>query len=186
MEFVEPIRDRKKIEAMKKILHADSIRNYVLFVLGINSGIRISDLCSLMDLDVKEDSGKIKERIVIREKKTGKVKNYPINESAKKALIEFLGEKKPEGKFIFASKKGRQPITRVQAYRILNDAANLVGIPRIGTHSLRKTFGYHAHKNGTSITLLQKLFNHETQKDTLKYIGITQDEIDEVYVNINL
>lgn len=186
MEVVEPIRDKKKIEAMKKILYADNIRNYVLFVLGINSGIRVSDLCKLKDTEVKEDNGKIKERIIIREKKTGKTKNYPINESAKKALIEYLGVKSPEGKYLFASRKGGNPITRIQAYRILNDAAELVGVPRVGTHSLRKTFGYHAYINGTSITLLQRIFNHTTQKDTLRYIGITQDEIDEVYININL
>ena len=186
MEFVEPIRDKKKIEAMKKMLLAESMRNYVFFVLGINSGIRVSDLCNLKDYDVKESNGKIKERIVIREIKTGKSKNYPINESAKKALIGYIGEKKPDGEYIFKSRKGDKPITRVQAYRILNDAATLVGIPSIGTHSLRKTFGYHAYKNGTSITLLQKLFNHTSQKDTLKYIGITQDDIDEVYININL
>ena len=186
MEFVEPIRDKKKIEAMKKILRSESMRNYVLFVLGINSGLRINDLRQLKDTDVKKNSGRIKERIVIRETKTGKTKNYLINNSAKKALIEFLGETPPKGNFLFESRKGENPITRIQAYRILNNAAELVGIPNIGTHSLRKTFGYHAYKNGYPVALLQKLFNHSSEKDTLRYIGITQDEIDEVYINVNL
>ncbi len=186
MEFVEPIRDKKKIEAMKKILYAQNIRDYVLFVLGINSGIRISDLVKLKDIDVKTDSGKLKERIIIRETKTGKTKNYPINSSAQKALTEFLGSEVPKDKWLFKSKKGNFPISRVQAYRILNDAANLIGVPKIGTHSLRKTFGYHAYKAGYSLTLLQKLFNHASEKETLIYIGITQDNIDEVYLNINL
>ena len=186
MNSVEPIRDKKKIEAMKKILYAQSIRDYVLFVLGINSGIRISDLLMLRDTDVKNTNGKLKERIEIKEKKTGKAKNYPINDNAKKALHEYLGIDVPTGRFLFESRKGNQPITRVQAYRVLNDAAELVGIPKIGTHSLRKTFGYFAYKAGYSLTLLQQLFNHSSEKDTLRYIGITQDNIDEVYININL
>lgn len=186
MEFVEPIRDKKKIEAMKKILYAQSMRNYVLFVLGINSGIRISDLRKLKDSDVKRANGKFEERIVIKEQKTGKSKNYIINESSKKALMEYLGTAPPTEKFLFESRKGDTPISRVQAYRILNDAAELVGIPKIGTHSLRKTFGYHAYKAGYKVSLLQNLFNHSSEKDTLRYIGITQDDIDEVYININL
>lgn len=186
MNSVEPIRDKKKIEAMKKILYAQDIRDFVLFVLGINSGIRISDLRMLRDTDVKNNTGKLKERIVIKEIKTGKVKNYPVNDAAKKALLEYLGYEKPNGKYLFVSRKGKGPISRVQAYRILNYAAELIGIDRIGTHSLRKTFGYHAYKAGYSLDLLQYLFNHSSGKVTLRYIGITQDQIDEVYINVNL
>lgn len=187
MEFVQPIRDKKHIEAMKKILKSESLRNHVLFVVGINSGLRISDLRQLNDTDVKKSSGKFKERIILRENKTKKLKNYPINDSARKALQEYLGNSAPTGTPLFPSRKGDKPISRVQAYRILNGAARLIGIQdHIGTHTLRKTFGYHAFKRGYPIVLLMELFNHSSEKMTLKYIGITQDDIDEVYINVNL
>ncbi|OCZ50850.1 site-specific integrase [Dehalobacter sp. TeCB1] len=187
MDFVEPIRDKKHIEAMKKILKSDNLRNFVLFVVGINSGLRINDLRQLEDTDVKKPSGKFKERIILRESKTNKLKNYPINDSAKKALQEYLGNSPPTGTPLFPSRKGDKPISRVQAYRILNSAARLIGIQdHIGTHSLRKTFGYHAFKRGYPIALLMELFNHSSEKMTLKYIGITQDDIDNVYINVNL
>ncbi|MEK5061878.1 tyrosine-type recombinase/integrase, partial [Paenibacillus sp. FSL H7-0326] len=90
MEFVEPIRDKKKIEAMKKVLKGSNMRDYCLFVLGINSGLRISDILNLRIDDVVDVNRKLKERIIIKEKKTGKPKDFPINESTGKAIREYL------------------------------------------------------------------------------------------------
>jgi integrase len=90
---------------------------------------------------------------------------------------------------LFKSRKGaNKAISRVQAYRIINRAAKKVGLEniRIGTHSMRKTFGYHAYNNGTPLERLQIIFNHSSPNETLGYIGITQENIDEVYININL
>jgi len=77
MEYVQPIRDKKALETMKKILKANNLRDYCLFVLEINSGLRISDLLILKVSDVYA-TGKIKDRIVIREKKTNKLKDFPV------------------------------------------------------------------------------------------------------------
>jgi len=185
MEFVQPIRDKKSLETMKKVLRSNSLRDYNLFILGINSGLRISDLLTLKVSDVY-DKGKIKDRIVIRERKTNKLKDFPLGETSKKALKEYVVTLKP-GQALFPSRKGYKPITRQQAYRILNDAARAIGIKdKIGTHSLRKTFGYHAFKAGVDITRIQKLLNHSSPSVTLAYIGITQDELDNVYLNLNL
>jgi len=146
MEFVQPIRDKKTLETMKKVLRSN-LRDYCLFVLGINSGLRISDLLLLKVSDVN-DNGKIKDRIVIREKKMNKLKDFPLGETSKKALKEYVVTLSPE-QALFASRKGGEAITRQQAYRILNDAARSIGIKeKIGTHSLIKTFGYHAFKAG--------------------------------------
>lgn len=91
------------------------------------------------------------------------------------------------GQALFASRKGHKPITRQQAYRILNDAARAIGIKeQIGTHSLRKTFGYHAFQAGVDITRIQTLLNHSSPSVTLAYIGITREELDAVYLNLNL
>jgi integrase len=189
MELVQPIRDKKKIESIKKILKSDSIRNYCLFTLGINSGLRISDLLSLKILDVTDEKGKIKDRISLHEKKTGKYKDFPIGDTARKALEEYLNSRKDyqHEEPLFISRKHKEPLRRHQANKIINDAALTVGIKdNIGTHTLRKTFGYHAYQSGIDITLLQKLFNHSAPSITLAYIGITQDDMDDVYLNLNL
>lgn len=186
MKFVQPIRDKKTLETMKKILRSNNLRDYNLFILGINSGLRISDLLTLKVSDVCDSKGKIKDRIVIREKKTNKLKDFPLGEPSKKALKEYMVSLNP-AEALFASRKGYKPITRQQAYRILNDAARAIGIKdQIGTHSLRKTFGYHAFQAGVDITRIQKLLNHSSPSVTLAYIGITQDDLDNVYLNLNL
>lgn len=85
MEFVQPIRDRRKIAAMKRIL-ASNPRNHLLFVLGINSALRISDLLRLRVSDVVDESGKIRESLEIREQKTDKTKQFELAKNARKAL----------------------------------------------------------------------------------------------------
>lgn len=187
MEFVEPIRDRKQIEAMKKVLKAGSLRDYALFSLGINSGLRISDLLKLRVSDVA-DGKAIRDRITIRETKTNKAKDFPLGKTVKKALQEYLfsASASPDA-VLFPSRKGGGALTRQQAYNIINDAARAVGIKdNIGTHTLRKTFGYWAYKQGVDITMIQKLLNHSAPSVTLRYIGITQDQIDDVYLALEL
>lgn len=187
MEFVQPIRDVKQIDTIKKLLKQQSLRDYCLFVLGINSGLRISDLLKLRISDIS-DKGKIKDRIRLREKKTNKFKDFPLSNSTKSALKEYLktGEY-DENEPLFISRKNKGFLMRQQAYKIINDVAKSVGIKeKIGTHTLRKTFGYHAYNNGYDITLIQKLFNHSSPAVTLRYIGITQDEMDDVYLSLDL
>ena len=179
MEFVQPIRDVKQIDTIKKLLKQQSLRDYCLFVLGINSGLRISDI---------SDKGKIKDRIRLREKKTNKFKDFPLSNSIKSALKEYLKTREyDENEPLFISRKNKGFLLRQQAYKIINDVAKSVGIKeKIGTHTLRKTFGYHAYNNGYDITLIQKLFNHSSPAVTLRYIGITQDEMDDVYLSLDL
>jgi len=184
MEFVQPIRDLKQIEAMKAILKSKSERDYLLFVLGINTGLRISDLLALTVGEVWQH--KPAEFIEIREKKTGKSKRFILNQSAAKALKETSYLKGADLKApLFPSRKGGA-ISRIQAYRVLNAAAELAGINEIGTHTLRKTWAYHAYQAGTDLSLIQQVLNHSSPSVTLRYIGITQDDIDRVYKSINL
>lgn len=191
MKYVEPIRDEKKIESIKKnLLGGEHYRDYLLFTLGINTGLRVSDLLKLKYSDVLDNKGKFKTHIVIKEKKTNKTKAFPLNDTAKKAISFYInktGENSSEG-YIFTSRKGEnKPITRQRAWQVINEVAQSVGIKdEIGTHTLRKTFGYHARMKGVSIELIQKLFNHSAPSVTMKYIGITQDELDNVYFNLNL
>ena len=190
MNTVEPIRDKKKIKAMKAVLKSKSIRNYLLFTMGINTGLRISELLKLKIEDVMDERGKIKATIYLRESKTGKEKVFAINKTVKEAIKEYVSSLKTYelSWYIFKSKKGENsPITRIQAYEILNTAAELIGIKdKVGTHSLRKTFGYHARIKGIPIETLQKIFNHASPCITMRYIGITQAELEYVYLDLNL
>src|SRR5690606_30517725 len=117
-------------------------------------------------------------------------RNIFLNREAKKAIqeyLDYLGNYEPEW-YLFKSKKGEnKPITREQAYHILNNAAKMVGIKeRIGTHTLRKTFGYWARIEGlATIEQLQEIFNHPTPAVTRRYIGITQMELEKIYHDLN-
>lgn len=181
-QTVEPIRDKKKLDLMKKVLKGNNIRDWLLFILGINSGLRISDLLTLTVEDVKG-----KDRIILREQKTDKIKSFPLGETSRKAINEYLKSTGLTSGYLFPSRKGDKPISRIQAYRILNDAAEEAGIKEnIGTHTLRKTFGYWAYRQGVDIAMIMQLLNHSAPSITKRYIGITQDELDEVYINLNL
>lgn len=182
MNEVQPIRDKRKIASMKKHLHG---RNRLMFALGINFGLRISDLLALKVSTILNEDGSIKKQFDIEEQKTGKLRRITISDSAKKE-ITLAGLEYSEG-FLFPSRRGAKGISRIQAYRILNDAAEKAGLVEIGTHTLRKTFGYHAYKAGTPIEVLQKVFGHSSPSVTLAYIGITADKIAKVYtVSVNL
>ena len=185
---VEPIRDLEKIAAMKKILRSDSFRDEALFVIGINTALRIGDLLSLTIGDVLDEKRQLTKSIELKEQKTGKIKQFPINDSVKSVLSAYLPERAEADRSepLFLSKKGGS-LSRWQARRILNAAGTAVGLERIGTHSLRKTFGYHVYKNtGGNIGLVQKLLNHSTAESTLRYIGINREQMNNIYLNLNL
>lgn len=179
MNIVEPIKSIEQIQEMKQIL-AKKPRNALLFSFGINSGLRIADILSLDVKDVKD-----KDYIELREKKTNKYKKFPINEHLKTEIEEFIKDKPDDRPLFYTQKHCR--LDRAQAYRIINKAARMVGIKgRIGTHTLRKTFGYHFYQQYDGIVMLQKIFNHSSTSITLRYIGIEQEDIDEVYRNFYL
>lgn len=202
MNSVEPIRYIKTIKNMRAILKSQSTRNELLFILGINVGLRISDILKLKLSDLLKPNMKtVKDYVIITEKKTGKTKKFYIGDIVVKLICTYLKEY-PESDlncYVFRSRKGsNSPITRQQAYRILNNAAEAVGVierdentntiisGEIGTHTLRKTFGYHAYQNGTSLELLMDIFNHSSKSQTLRYIGITEEQKKEVYLQSNL
>lgn len=202
MNSVEPIRDIKTIKNMRAILKSQSTRNELLFILGINVGLRISDILKLKLSDLLKPNMKtVKNYVIITENKTGKTKKFYIGDIVVKLIHAYLKEY-PESNlncYVFRSRKGaNSPITRQQAYRILNNAAEAVSLierdentniiisGEIGTHTLRKTFGYHAYQNGTSLELLMDIFNHSSKSQTLRYIGITEEQKKEVYLQSNL
>ncbi|MCM3669734.1 tyrosine-type recombinase/integrase [Mesobacillus maritimus] len=187
MEYVEPIKDVEKIREMKRLLRKQSQRDLLLFVLGINTGIRVSDLLSLKVEDVLKD-GSFKEFLYIYEPKHQKEKAYYLNTSVNKELRAYLADHEFKNTdYLFKSKKNQLPITRQQAYRIINHAAKEVGIPgKIGTHTLRKTFGYHAYRKGIAISIIKEIYGHHTPNETLRYLGIEKGGELPIKVDVNL
>ncbi|WP_306010519.1 site-specific integrase [Bacillus sp. MMSF_3328] len=189
MEFVEPIKDPKKIQAMKTYLLGKNKRDYLLFVLGINSAVRINDLLQLTWGEVLKDNMKIRTHIELKEDKTDKNKKFVIGKQLHKAIeiyMKELGEIDLED-LIFKSRKKGYSLTRQQARRIIKEAAEMVGIEdRIGCHSLRKTFGYNAYTKGYDIAIIQKYLNHSSPSVTLRYIGIDQQQMDDMVLDLDL
>ncbi|WP_053361516.1 site-specific integrase [Bacillus sp. FJAT-27251] len=187
MEYVDPIKDIEKIQCIKKNLQQQSPRDLLLFVLGINTGIRISDLLSIKVGDIW-DGQKPREFLCVEDGKSGDQKAFYINSSVEEALKSYLGNGNfKEDDYLFKSKKDNMPISRQQAYRIINQAAKEVGITgKIGTHTLRKTFGYHAYRKGIAISFLMSIFNHHTPSETLRYLGIDKNDEQLIKVDVNL
>lgn len=170
MNTVEPIRDINLVWDIADYLKSRNERDYVLFSFGIYSGLRISDMLPFRVRDVKE-----KDYIIIREQKTKKEKRFPINDELKPIIGEYVKDKK-DYEYLFKSKKGKnRPITRQQAYNILSDAAEIFGLNAIGTHTLRKTFGYHMYQQTKDAVTIMEILNHSDISVTLRYIGINQD-----------
>ena len=180
LNTVEPIRDVSLVNDIADYLREQSERNYILFLFGIYSGLRISDILKLRVRDVRG-----KEKIIMREKKTGKERKFPLNKVLKASLANYINTRK-DYEFLFSSRQGcNQPISRQQAWSILRRAGRYFGLESIGTHTLRKTFGYHMYQQTHDIVTIQKILNHATQEYTLRYIGITQDTMDSAVKNLS-
>ena len=187
MNVVQPIKGKKDIEAMKVYLKSKSLRDWALFILGINSALRISDLLNLNVSDVTDENGKISERILLKEQKTSKRKSFPLNNNVIDALTEYLATIPSNQIPLFASRKGEESISRQQAHRIFSEAAKKCGIKEpVSTHSCRKSFAWALYDSGVDITRIQALLNHSSPKESLRYIGITQSENDNIYLSLNL
>ena len=180
MTTVEPIRSKKDIEKVEKLLAKQSKRDLLLFNIGTNCGLRISDILRLNVGDVRN-----KAYIQIVEKKTGKFKKFPINAKLKPLIDEFVKGRRDKEPLFLSHWKHR--LDRSTAYYMIKDACKRAGLEeKIGTHSLRKTFGYHHYKQFKDIVILQKIFNHSSPQITMRYIGIEQDQIDDSYNNFVL
>jgi len=172
---VEPIREIDLIYDIADYLKKSSDRDYVLFMFGIYSGLRISDVLKFKVRDVKN-----KEYIYLHEQKTGKEKRFPIHEELKEILRDYI-EGKDDYQYLFPSRQGcNRPITRTRAYEILSNAAANFGLESIGTHTMRKTFGYHLYQQTKDLATIKEILNHSDTSTTLRYIGVSQESKDKI------
>ena len=179
MNTVEPIRDIGTVWDIADYLGEKSERNKIMFLFGIYVGIRISDILKLKVRDVHNQ-----KYVYIREQKTGKEKQFPINDELKPMINRYI-KGKSDYEWLFPSRQQEQPLGRVRAWQILNEAGKRFGLEKIGTHTMRKTFGYHFYKQTHDIVKLQKIFNHADHHITMRYIGIEQDEMNDAIRNLS-
>lgn len=195
MNFVEPIRDRKKIAQIKNILRGqDRYRDLLLFVVGINAALRISDLLQLRTEHFLNEQKQVRKRFWIKEQKRGKRHEIVINNSIREALGEYLSAyptvSDDPANFIFFNTKANNftaSIKRGQAWKFITTICDEIGLSgNYGTHSLRKTWGYHARLQGVDLALIMHKLNHSSLVYTKRYLGITDAELEVIVNRLNL
>ena len=196
MNSAEPIKKTRDLENIKNYYKdiRPSPRNELLIIMGLNTALRISDILALRWQEVYDfEQRDYKDHINIVEQKTGKTTQIYINNNVLEALHSYksyLKQKKyvvNRESFLFAHSNKNVPISRVQAFRLIKKAADYYDISGvISCHSLRKTFGYHAWKQGASPVLLVTVYNHSSYQVTKRYLGIEQDDKDKIFQEIKL
>ena len=196
MNSAQPIKKTRDLEKFKNYYKEikPNYRNELLIILGLNTALRISDMLSLewhsvYDFDKKE----YRNHIIIQEQKTGKISQIYINSNVLDALKDYREYLRRKEKtidpdtFLFNHSNKNVSITRTQAFRIIKEAADYYSLSGvISCHSLRKTFGYHAWKQGVPPVLLVTVFNHSSFNITKRYLGIEQDDKDKIFKKIKL
>lgn len=173
MNTVEPIRDKRDVYAMKKYLKQKDQKYYIMFITGIYLGLRINEILKMTVGDVKG-----RTTATFRQSKTGKEITVAYNDELIREYKEYCSERTCEEALIPNPNNEYKSITRDMAYKVLREAADKVGIKyNVGTHSLRKTCGYHYYRQHHDIVTLQVWFNHRSASDTLRYIGVTKDSV---------
>lgn len=189
--ITEPIKDSKELRTFVNYYNhvKPDTRNNCLIVMGLNTALRISDILQIKwNMVYDFNRKKFKNRIIIKEQKTGKTNIVPVNKRLLIAIQKLFFKLKPScSDYLFTkSTDHSRPLNRTQAYRIIKAAAaagHLTG--NISCHSLRKTFGFFAWKQGTQPALLMAIYNHSSYNITKRYLGITQLEKDAIYMNIH-
>jgi len=187
MKATEPIRCKREVAALiNHYKELKQIRNYVLITLSVYTALRICDILRIQWCDVYDFNNKrFYNTISITEKKTKKTKVIALNRAVIQALKLFSKSAKP-GRFLIENTRTSRAICREQAYRIIRAAAEAIKLQvRVSCHSLRKTFGYHAWKSGVSPAIIMEIYNHSSLAVTRRYLGVTQDEINSVYLGLN-
>lgn len=188
MTTPDPIRNKEQILKFRQYYKKDNPnpRNYLLLLTGLNTALRISDILNIRFCDVFDfTSRSVRQHLLLKEQKTGKTSHIFINNQLKAAISEYVNFKELQ--------KNIEPdellfgISRIQAWRVVKKAADFCGIEGvISCHSLRKTFGYFAWKQGVEPALLMDVFNHSSYAVTKHYLGITQDDRDKIFMDIEL
>ena len=194
MKVVQPIRDLEVLQKCYEIAREHDKRKKswevsweLILLVGFNTSLRVSDFRRFKVQDLRG-----KDYAQIQAKKTHKEARILINPTARREINRLLAGRKGD-EYIFQSKMRDyathkpRPITRQRVYQIINVIGKEAGIEeRIGCHTLRKTFGYHYYKMTGDVVSLQRILCHSYQRETLIYIGVIQENIDESLMKLNM
>lgn len=171
--MTEPIKDKKIVRDIMKVLIKEYPRNAIMFGLGVYEGLRISDILNLKVKDVRK-----KWNLKIKQQKTGKQIELVLNRDLKKIIDQYT-ENMNDDDYLIKSRKGiNRPITKTQAYRIMQEIAEEFNLKNIGCHTIRKTFAYWLYiDNKKDIGLVQKALGHSSSSTTLTYIGVDKERV---------
>ena len=181
---VEPIRKAKDVKAISRLLQSRP-RDYLLWVMGINNGLRAKDLIRIRYSQVEGDKAR-EPSVNIVETKTGKNNILVINKAVHKALQAYLAEVEPApDDFLFKSRKGNSHISSQSVGRLVRSWASAINLKgRYGAHTLRKTWGYQQRtRHGAGFEILCKRYNHSSPAITMRYLGIEDREVCELLMN---
>jgi integrase len=180
---VDPIRRLKDIKAISELTKSNP-RNHLLYIIGINNGIRACDIVKLKVAQVRDL--KVGDTLTIKESKTGKDNVLVINKTVHKALQQYLDTVRPaDGDYLFASRKGDSHIQSQAVSKLVKQwtgAINLKG--NYGSHTLRKTWGYiQRTQHGVGFEIICKRYNHSSPAITMRYLGIEDKEVHDVLMH---
>ncbi len=192
MSTTQPIKNLDDLENLKNyyLNTQPNLRNYAMISTGVNTALRIGDILSLQWKEVYDfQKQSFQTHLIHIEAKTRKQTCIAINQSLCSALnlyLQSLPLPLPEH-YIFQGKTPKHPLSRSQAFRIIKQACSDLHLSEhISCHSLRKTFGYHAWIAGVNPAILMVIYNHTSFANTKRYLGIEQDDKDQIFLNLNL
>jgi integrase len=185
LNYVDPIKNIHDLNLLLLNLKESNIRNYLLFKVQLKLALRISDCLNLKIKNLNLD----KSEISLIEKKTKKKKILKIDEILKNELEEYIKTKNlllSEQYLFFSRKSYNKKLTRQQAHNIIKKASSKLNLENINiaTHSIRKTTAYHLYKKTNDIALVMYLLNHSSEQMTLRYLGITQENLNQELINL--
>lgn len=182
----EPIRDPEKLQRLFAYLTNQNPRNYVLAVTQLNTALRVSDIVTLKVSSFFHPSGAVREYVVLKEKKTNHERHITINAALRDTLKQYIRTNNLQyDNFLFVGKPGSNtPISRTQIHRIYQRAGHDLKLENFNSHSLRKTWGFNAYKKTKDIALIMRVYGHTSMTQTLKYIGVSQGDMDNLLKKI--
>lgn len=180
MKSVEPIRDKNIYNKIKAELLDWNEKYYIMYMVGCLLGLRINEILSLRIGDVKG-----KREHTFTQSKTGKEITIAFSPELKQALDKYCFDKDPQTALIPSRDNEYKPLSAMRAWEVLNTIGNKYGL-HLGTHSMRKTCAYHYYMQSHDLATLKVWLNHTYERDTLTYIGVTQERVRDAMIHFKI
>ena len=166
MNWVAPIKDDETLQKFRDALRSVDDKYYILFEIGIGTGLQLQDILQFRVKDVRD---KDKLIAVIGTRQIDQ--SFPLKEELQAVISDFIDGRDDDEYLITGYASTHKPLSREQAYRIFKQTGNRIGLKSIGTQTMRKTFAWRYYKETGDIQYIQNLLNHASPNITFRYIG---------------